>query len=121
VVLGRVCFETWPRVLEDGRRPVVITSHPEIARPGARAAASLPAALAIAEMLPGEIHICGGTRIYEETFALDRPMRLHLTLLHADVPGDTYFPEWRHLAWRELDRRESHDANFRYTFFTLER
>lgn len=121
VVLGRVCFETWTRVAQDGRRPVVVTRHAALASDGVRVAASLPAALAIAESLPGEIHICGGQRIYEETLALGRPLRLHLTLVQAEVPGDTFFPEWRHLAWRELDRRESADANFRYTFYTLER
>lgn len=121
VVLGRVCFETWPRVLLDGRQPVVITRNTALATGQVRVAGSLTAALAIAETLPGEIHICGGERIYGETLALNRPMRLHLTLVHADVPGDTYFPEWRHLAWRETSRRESADANFRYTFYTLDR
>lgn len=121
VVLGRVCFETWPRVLLDGRRPVVVTRNTQLASDQVKVAGSLAAALAIAEDLPGEIHICGGERIYEETLALDRPMRLHLTLVHADVPGDTYFPEWRHLAWCETSRRESADANYRYTFYTLER
>ena len=43
------------------------------------------------------------------------------TLIHADVEGDTFFPEWRHLPWQELTRRESHDAHFRYTFFELEK
>lgn len=121
VVLGRVCFETWPRARQDGRRAVVLTRNAALAGPGVHVAASLAAALAIAETLPGEIHVCGGERIYEETLALDRPMRLHLTLVHAEVAGDTFFPEWRHLAWREVDRRESADANYRYTFFTLER
>jgi dihydrofolate reductase len=121
VVLGRVCFETWPRVLLDGRQPVVITRNTALATDQVRVASSLTAALAIAENLPGEIHLCGGERIYGETLALNRPMRLHLTLVHADVPGDTYFPEWRHRAWRETSRRESADANFRYTFYTLER
>lgn len=121
VVLGRVCFETWPRVTLDGRTPVVLTSQAALARPGVQVARTLAAALAVAEQLPGEIHICGGQRIYEETLALDRPMRLHLTLVHAEIEGDTYFPEWRHLAWRELDRRNSSDANYRYTFFTLDR
>lgn len=121
VVLGRVCYETWPRVGLDGRRPVVISSNPALAREGVHVAGSLAAALAIAETLPGKIHICGGERIYAETLTLDRPMRLHLTLVHAQVPGDTYMPEWRHLAWREVARRESADANFRYTFFTLDR
>jgi dihydrofolate reductase len=121
VVLGRVCFETWPRVLLDGRQPVVITRNPALANDRVHVAGSLAEALTIAETLPGEIHICGGERIYAETLALNRPMRLHLTLVHADVPGDTYFPEWRHLAWRETSRRESSDANYHYTFFTLER
>jgi dihydrofolate reductase len=120
-VLGRICYETWPRAREDGRRPVVITSHRAIEQPGVHVATSLPEGLAIGETLPGEIYICGGQRIYEETLALHRPMRLHLTLVHAEIEGDTFFPEWRHLAWRELSRRESHDANYRYTFSTLER
>ncbi|MSU70320.1 MAG: dihydrofolate reductase [Opitutaceae bacterium] len=121
VVLGRVCYETWPRVRQDGRCPVVVTSNRALAQDGVRVAASLDSALAIAETLPGEIYVCGGQRIYEETLALTRPMRLHLTLVHADIPGDTFFPEWRHLAWRELDRRESADQTYRFTFFTLER
>lgn len=121
VVLGRVCFETWPRVALDGRRPVVITRQTALARGAVTVAATLTDALAKAEGLPGEIMICGGERIYAETLALDRPMRLHLTLVHADVAGDTFMPEWRHLAWRELARRESADANFRYTFFEWER
>lgn len=129
VVLGRICFETWPKVLADGRRPVVITSQPEhIAKVAGQkvgppqnilTAASVPAALAIAQTLPGEIMICGGQRIYEET--LPMADRLLLTLVHAEVPGDTWFPEWRHLPWRETWRKESRDANYRYTFSVLER
>lgn len=120
-MLGRVCYETWPRVRQDGRRPVVITRNAALAKPGVRVAGSLGDALAIAAALPGDVYVCGGQRIYEETLALERPLRLHLTLVHAEVPGDTYFPEWRHLAWRELERRESADTNFRYTFMTLDR
>ena len=120
-VLGRVCYESWPRVRDDGRRPIVITRQQNLAQPGVEVVPSLAAALTLAESLPGEICICGGQRIYEETLALPRPIRLHLTLIDADVSGDTFFPEWRHLAWRELARRESADANYRYTFLTLDR
>jgi dihydrofolate reductase len=121
VVLGRVCFETWPRVALDGRRPVVISRNRALAREGAQVAASLDEALAVAEALPGEIFVCGGERIYAECLALARSIRLHLTLVHADVPGDTYMPEWRHFAWREISQRESRDENFRYTFSVLDR
>ncbi len=135
-ILGRVCFETWPRAQQDGRQPVVITSRsfaelkPTPPKPSETPqpvttpslVTSFPSALALAHTLPGEIYICGGQRIYEETLALvDRPLRLHLTLIHADVPGDTFFPEWRQFAWREVSRRESADATWRYTFLTLDR
>ncbi len=121
VVLGRICFETWPGADHDGRRPVVVTRNRALARPGVAVAESLTTALAVAESLPGDIYICGGQRIYEEALALPQPMRLWLTLIHAEIPGDRYFPEWRHLAWRETHRHEGQDANYRYTFLTLER
>jgi len=132
VVLGRLGFEAWPQVLADGRQPVVITSQPDRVlrsaerkpRPSGTAtapltAANVPAALALAQTLPGEIMICGGQRIYEETMPLAD--RLLLTLVHAEIPGDTWFPEWRHLPWRESWMRESRDANYRYTFSILDR
>jgi len=121
VVLGRICYETWPQVLADDRRPIVISRNAALARPGVEVAPSLAAALEIADRLPGRIMICGGERIYAEALAQPRPLVLHLTLIHAEVAGDTFFPEWRHLAWRETDRRESRDENFRYTFFALEK
>jgi dihydrofolate reductase len=121
IILGRICYQTWPRAREDGRRLVVISSDPSLEREGVRVVPSVADALRAAEALPGEIYVNGGERIFEEVLALDRPMRLHLTLIHAQVEGDRYFPEWRHLAWREVSRRESSDAHFSYTFYTLER
>lgn len=134
-ILGRVCFDTWPDAVRGGRQPIVLTSHPLPSDPAGRSrqesrkdgqsipipARSLGEALAVAETIQGEIFVCGGQQIFEETLTLKRPMRLHLTLIHAEVPGDRFFPEWRHLAWRESSRRESRDAHFFYTFHTLER
>lgn len=119
VVLGRICYETWPRVMLDGRQPVVISANRALAKPGVHLAANVTDALAVAQTLPGRIMICGGQRIYEETLPIAD--RILLTLVHAQVEGDTWFPEWRHLAWRESWKRESADANFRYTFSILER
>jgi dihydrofolate reductase len=119
VVLGRVGFEVWPGAVTEGRTPVVITRDKSLASERVRVAASVSDALAIAQTLHGEITICGGQRVYEETLPLAH--RLFLTLVHAEKAGDTWFPEWRHLLWRETFRRESHDANYRYTFSVLER
>jgi dihydrofolate reductase len=121
IILGRICYQTWPRAREDGRRLIVISRDRSLEREGVRVAGSVTEALQIAETMPGEIYVNGGESIFEEVLALDRPMRLHLTLVHADVEGDRYFPEWRHLQWREVSRRDSSDENFRYTFYTLER
>ncbi|HEY1764072.1 MAG TPA: dihydrofolate reductase [Opitutaceae bacterium] len=121
IILGRICYQTWPRARQDGHRLIVITSDDSLATEGVRVARSVPEALAIGETLPGDIYVNGGERIFEEVLALERPMILHLTIVHAAVEGDRYFPEWRHLRWRELDHRESADENYRYTFYTLER
>lgn len=121
IILGRICYQTWPRAREDGRRLIVVSSDASLERDGVRVARSVPDALQAAEAMPGEIYVNGGEHIFEEVLAMSRPMRLHLTLVHAQVDGDRRFPEWRHLQWRELHRRESSDENFRYTFFTLER
>jgi dihydrofolate reductase len=120
-VLGRICYESWPRARADGRRPIVVSRNAALGQPGVRVVPDLTAALAAADTLPGRIMICGGERIYRETLALagTRPLVLHLTLVHAEVEGDTVMPEWRHLPWRETARRESGDANYRYTFLTL--
>ena len=88
---------------------------------GTATAPSLPAALAAAEALPGDIYVCGGQRIYEEAIALPRPRRLYVTLVHAEVAGDRFFPEWRDGSWRETARRDGADATWRYSFLTLEK
>jgi dihydrofolate reductase len=121
IILGRICYQTWPRAREDGRRLVVVSSDRSLARDGVQVAPSVPEALRMAEAMPGETYVNGGERIFAEILALNRPMRIHLTLVHADVEGDRHFPEWRHLKWREVSRKESSDQNFSYTFSTLQR
>ena len=119
VVLGRICYETWPQVCDDGRLPVVLTRNDSLASDRVKTAASVTAALAIAQALPGEIMICGGQRIYEETLPVAD--RIFLTLVHAQVTGDTYFPDWRGMKWKETWKREGHDPHYRYTFSILDR
>jgi dihydrofolate reductase len=119
IVLGRRSFEIWRKVMTEGRRPVVVTRDKSIASSGVHVAANVPEALAIAQTLPGEIMVCGGQCIYEETLPLAD--RLFLTLVHDDLSGDTWFPEWRNQPWRETWRRESSNGDFRYTFSILEK
>ena len=118
VVMGSRSFGEWPSCGQ-GRDVVVITQDPEKLPPHVRAAASLRDAVAVAQTLRGEIYLCGGQRVYEEGLAIGD--RLHLTLVHAVIEGgDTFFPDWRSRFTREVCRRESSDARWRYTFLTLE-
>jgi dihydrofolate reductase len=121
IILGRICYQTWPRAREDGHKLIVITRDKGLADDLVQVASSVQEAIEIAERTPGEVCVNGGERIYEEVLAMERPMRLYLTLVHAHVEGDTFFPEWRHISWREVAKRESSDANYRYTFYTLDR
>ena len=128
VILGRISYEVWPRAHLDGRSPIVVTSRPwaEL-KPFPLPAGVQPPPLArnvdealrIAADLPGEVFVCGGEKIFEETLPL--ASRLYLTLVHADVAGDVKFPEWRRFSWSEAYRRESADETFRYTFSILEK
>ena len=121
VVLGRICFETWPHATRDGRRPIVVTSNLGLAADPVSVCPTLPAALELASSLPGEIYVCGGERIYAEAISLPQAAWLHLTLIHAEVSGDRHFPDWRPLFPREIERRESSSAGWNYTFLTLGR
>lgn len=119
VVMGSRSFAEWPSCGK-GRDVVVITHEPEKLPLGAHPADSLAGAIAAAQDLRGDIYLCGGQRVYEEGLAVGD--FLHLTLIHATIPdGDTFFPEWRGHFPREIQRRESRDANWSYTFLTLGR
>ena len=121
VILGRISFESWKSVLDDDRQVVVLTRNRSLARDRVQVANSLAAGIARAEQLPRDIYICGGQRIFDEAITLPQVEHLYLTLVHAHVEGDRFFPEWRNAFPRIIDRRESADQNYRYTFYELGR
>lgn len=98
---------------------IVLSRDPAYSPKGVLSAVSLPLALELAQGLDGDgpIWICGGHAIYKESLLLAD--KLYLTLVHAEVEGDTTFPEWEDHFPVELSRRESSDANYKYTFFEL--
>jgi dihydrofolate reductase len=70
----------------------------------------------------GDIFVIGGAELYGQ--ALARAGRMYLTLVHAEVAGDTYFPAFDWNDWR-ISSREDHAADERhaypFSFLTLER
>ena len=113
VVLGRKNYESIGRPLPD-RRNIIVTRNRAYAAPGCDVVHSLEAALQLAAN-DSEIFIIGGAELYQQT--LSRADRLYLTLVHATVAGDTFFPAFHAGDWREVEReRHAADAQHAYAF-----
>lgn len=114
LVMGRKTFESIGRVLP-GRPHVVITRTPGYAVPeGVDVVASLLEALARAHALAirwkaHEIAVIGGGEIFAE--ALPLADRIYLTEVHAEIEGDTWFPELDPAEWHERLRERLQEAD----------
>ncbi|MHC4101540.1 MAG: dihydrofolate reductase, partial [Planctomycetota bacterium] len=122
VIMGRRTFESVGRPLPN-RRSIVITRKHDYHPPGAEIARSLEEALERArETKQDEVFILGGAEIY--TVALPEVDRLELTIVHADVSGDTLFPECDLDEWSLIDEQR-HEADprhaYAFSFRTYER
>ena len=120
VVMGRRTFDSIGRPLP-GRRNVVISRNPEYQPEGVTRVASIDEALALLAS-EEEVMIIGGGQLYASL--LPKADRLYLTLAQLQVEGDTRFPDYQQLQWRELERqiRPADEANScDLHFVTLER
>lgn len=126
VITGRKNYESIPakfRPLKD-RVNIVVTRNANYQAPGALVVDSLTAGLEIAHLAnENEAFIIGGGQIYREALTMRLVHRLYLTLVHADVQGDTHFPQLDPGEWRELERTD-HGADERhahpFSFLVLE-
>lgn len=120
VIMGRRSYESIGRPLPE-RTNIVVTRHPGYRADGCLIAHTLEQALSLAQGAR-EIFVIGGAQIYAQT--LKHADRIYLTLVHAQVPGDTFFPAVDMSTWHETER-EIHAADdkhtYRYSFVTLER
>lgn len=120
MVMGRRTFDSIGRPLP-GRTSIIVTRNADLRIPGCLVAHSLEAALNAAGDTP-EIVIVGGAELYRS--ALPRVGIVHLTRVHAEVPGDTHFPKLQPEQWREellsrhpADERHAHA----FSYLTLTR
>lgn len=120
LIEGRKCYDEIGKAFL-GAETIVLSRNPDFNPPDATVLKSLPEALDYAQKLdhPGPIWIGGGQAIYEE--ALPLTDRVYVTVVHAEVEGDTFFPEWRDLFTKVVEERPCQDDNWRYTFYTLEK
>jgi len=117
VIMGRRQFESMPRALP-GRANIVLSRKRGYRAEGAQVVADLDAAIALAEQAAAEkgkdeIMVIGGGEIY--ALALPRADRLYMTLIDADIEGDTLFPPFDENAWLEISRHD-YPADDRHPF-----
>ena len=111
LIIGR---RTWDEVGKPlpGRTMVVVTRSRQFSAEGALVAHSIEEALEVAAR-DDEPFIGGGAYIYR--LALEKQLidRLYLTRVHAEVEGDTFFPDVDFADWRLVseDHREPDEKN----------
>ncbi|MGI9224218.1 MAG: dihydrofolate reductase [Woeseiaceae bacterium] len=111
IVMGRKTFDSIGKPLPD-RRNVVISRDPDYVAAGCDVVTSPEAAL---ELLhdAAEVMIIGGSQIYRAFLPLAD--RVCLTRVHAEIEGDTMFPELDTNEWT-LVSSESHGADDAHRF-----
>lgn len=127
VVTGRKNYESIPpkyRPLK-GRTNMIVTRNAAYDAPGALVKPSLETALAFSHNAgEEEVFIIGGGQIYREALQKGLVDRLYLTMVHAEIEGDTRFPEIDPQEWIEQSR-VLHKADERhaqaFSFVVMER
>jgi dihydrofolate reductase len=120
LIMGRRTFASIGRVLP-GRVTLVVSRQLDLAIPGVQVVHSVEEALAASQSDP-EPFIVGGQQIYAASLTLVD--RIYLTLVHAQVAGDAFFPEFDQRGWqvRESEFRPADARNeYAMTFQTLVR
>jgi dihydrofolate reductase len=122
LVMGRKTWESIGRLLP-GRTSVIVSRNPRYAVPGAIVADSLQAAIAIC-LYDDEVFVIGGAELFRE--ALPIADRLYLTVVDAELPGDTMMPEidldeWQVTETDEVAADERNPIAFRFTRYERKR
>ena len=105
IIMGHKTYKSIGRPLPN-RINIVISRNIDLRIKGVTTVSSLVSAIRLAEALSSELEmmVIGGASIYE--IALPRATHLYLTHVHAEVEGDTYFPEVDMTQWVEISRED---------------
>jgi dihydrofolate reductase len=116
LLMGRRTFESIGRPLP-GRRNLVLSHSRAAPIEGVERVHSLEEARALLGEAP-ELCVIGGAEVYALT--LPAANRVYLTLVHAELEGDTFFPLQRLKAWCEIERtRHPQDERHAYAMSFL--
>lgn len=126
IIMGRKTFESIGKPLP-GRTNIVVTRNPDWHHDGVKVVSSLEAARELCESIAEidgteEAMVIGGAEIYRQ--ALPLADRLYLTEVHAEVNGDTVFPDFDRSQWQETAREDFEAVGpnpYNYSFIILDK
>ncbi|MBD3755650.1 MAG: type 3 dihydrofolate reductase [Gammaproteobacteria bacterium] len=121
VIMGRKTFESIGSRPLPNRQNIVISRNPVLQLEGVMVFDTVDKALAAVQSAD-EVIIMGGGQLYAQM--LPRADRLYLTLIDAQIDGDTYFPDWTQHQWirSEFEFHPSDDHHaFSFEFITLDK
>ena len=111
IVMGRKTFESLPGILP-GRRHIVLTRNKDYPARGCEIVTDWEKVEALVTGSE-KVFVIGGAVVHE--LALPHAQQLYLTLVHAELEGDAYFPAWDKSHWKEVDREfRPKDENNQY-------
>ena len=103
IIMGRLTFESFGAKPLPGRRNIIISRNPGYSAEGIETYSSLEEALK-ATQSDDEVMVIGGMSLYQQTLPLAD--RLYMTLVHTNVEGDAWFPEFDLQRWHETERHD---------------
>lgn len=126
IIMGRKTYESIGRPLP-GRTNIIVTRSRDYEVENARVVDCLTDAIELAETISfidgsEEAFVIGGAELYKH--ALPFVDRMHLTMVHAEVDGDTYFPDFDVEEWEEVSKEhfDADEANpYDYSICVFER
>ncbi len=111
VLMGRKTYESIGKPLPE-RKNIVVTRDANYAAPGCIVAHSIEETISVAGN-DNEIFIIGGGEIYK--LALPLANKMYLTFVDAEIPADTFFPEFNESEWW-VTKSESHEQDEKHAY-----
>ena len=122
IIMGRKTYESIGRPLPK-RHNIIVSRNSDYRVDGCDVVSSLEEAVEMAGEVE-EVFIIGGGFLYNQT--IDQADRLYLTFIDLDVDGDTFFPEYEHLALKQVfsehhQKDEKNPYDYEFTEFIVEK
>jgi dihydrofolate reductase len=116
LIMGRRTYQSLPAPLP-GRQHLVVSKTLAGEVPGGLVAPSFSQALDMAD--GKDVMVVGGATMFAEALPIAQIM--HLTLVDAEVPGDTFFPPWQQQDWQVVaEEQRPADEQHAYAFCYLD-